>query len=200
MRSVTVTVALLLSALLAGGQSVTRTIQFGCPASDPCVTLNDVDGGGYTIYIGRANQKLNSNGVCSGISNPGANCIKRGDSTLTSIAVTSQVATITCQSTCGVAKSWEMTISGATVDADLNGRCTVASTPSPTTYTCAVTNVSNATYTESTLRVDTFFPLTTQKMWTVQAFAWDGSHNFLGSKYVLSCIGSCLAWTDRALY
>jgi hypothetical protein len=76
---------------------------------------------------------------------------RRNDATLTSIVVAANVATATTAAAHGLWIGQKVTIAGATVDTDLNGGYTIASTPTSTTFTFATVSVANATYTEATL-------------------------------------------------
>lgn len=77
----------------------------------------------------------------------------RSDSTLTNIVVSTDVATVTTAVAHGRSTNDLFTVRGATVDADLNGSYTIASTPTPTTMTFPTASVSDATYTEATLKL-----------------------------------------------
>ena len=79
----------------------------------------------------------------------GAN-FKRSDTTLTSIVVSSNVGTVTAPLH-GRVVGELVHVTGATVDTDLNGLYVVQSVPGVNQFTINTTNVSNATYTESTL-------------------------------------------------
>jgi hypothetical protein len=73
--------------------------------------------------------------------------------TLTSIAVSSNVATATIPVAHYMVTGDRVTVSGATVDTDLNGIYPIASTPTPTTFTFATTSVADATYTDAALAI-----------------------------------------------
>lgn len=75
--------------------------------------------------------------------------------TLTSIVVSTNVATATTGAAHGLVPGSQVTISGATVDTSLNATYTVLTTPAPTTLTFTTSSVSDATYTESTLVMTT---------------------------------------------
>lgn len=77
----------------------------------------------------------------------------RSDASLTNIVVLTNVATATTAAAHGRSSGEKLTVQDATVDTDLNGNYTIASTPSPTTLTFATTDVADATYTESTLKL-----------------------------------------------
>jgi hypothetical protein len=73
--------------------------------------------------------------------------------TLVSIAVAANVGTATFSAAHGKIVGDKITVSGATVDTDLNATYTVASVPSATTLTFATSNVTAATYTDALLVV-----------------------------------------------
>jgi len=74
----------------------------------------------------------------------------RANFTLVSIVVAANVATVTTNIPHGLASNRLVTVSGATVDTDLNGTYSITVT-SPTTFTFPTTSVSAATYNETTL-------------------------------------------------
>lgn len=77
----------------------------------------------------------------------------KANSSLTSIQVSGTAANITVNAIpASIVVGSVMTISGATVDTDLNTVCQVTAVGT-TNFFCTVSNVSNATYTESTLMV-----------------------------------------------
>lgn len=78
----------------------------------------------------------------------------RLDSTLTSITVAANVATVTTAAAHGLTHTGQQaTVVGATVDTDLNGTYSIATIPTSTTFTFATAAVADATYTEATLAV-----------------------------------------------
>lgn len=168
------------------------------PPPAPIVQLFDYSGSSL-IYKGFAPAFLQSSSVCA---NLGATCIQRTDSTLTSIAVATNVATVTCASACGVWQGQRVTVSGATVDTDLNGTYTVTSdtSTSATTYTFTTANVADATYNEATLRISTNSPLTTQAMWAIQIFKTDTSSNTSTISWANNSVSYGLAWSNRTTY
>jgi hypothetical protein len=60
-----------------------------------------------------------------------------------------------------------VTIAGATIDTDLNGTYTIATTATATTFTFTTANVSDATYTEATLNVSTPYARDSQLVWSI---------------------------------
>ncbi len=77
--------------------------------------------------------------------------VTKAAGTLTSIAVATNVGTVTWPAH-GLEASCSITISGATVDTDLNGTYTIASVLTADTFTITTAAVANATYTEATLK------------------------------------------------
>jgi len=77
--------------------------------------------------------------------------------------VATNVGTATTAADHNVSADDLVTVQGATVDADLNASYTVASAPTPTTFTFPTVNVGDATYTEATLSVDGAAPGAIQK-------------------------------------
>ena len=73
--------------------------------------------------------------------------------TLVSVVVAANVGTLTFSAAHGKAVGDKITISGATVDTDLNAAYVVASVPTTTTLTVATSNVTAATYTDALLVV-----------------------------------------------
>ena len=170
----------------------------GPPPAPPYVQLLDYSGTSL-VYTGFAVQYLQSTSQCSYL---GSACIQRSDSTLTSIAVSSNVATVTCSTACGVWKGQRVTVSGATGDTDLNATYTVTSTTdtAATTYTFTTSGVSDGTYNESTLRIATNQPLTTQAVWAIQCLKYDGSSNLISTYWANGSVGHSLAYSARSTY
>lgn len=194
MKNLLVSIALLACAAFAQ----TPTNQSDGPPPAAFVKLLDYNST-YLIYVGIATQFQQPSLLCS---NLGATCRKRSDSTLTSIAVSANVATVTCSTVCGMWKGQRVTVTGATVDTDLNGTYTVTSdtNTSATTYTFTTASVANATYTEATLQVSTNMPLTTQAVWAIQAMKYDGSNNLIASEWANGSVGMALAYSNRTTY
>lgn len=94
----------------------------------------------------------------------------RNNSTLTSIADSSNTSTLTFSAAHGLAKNNKVTISGATIATALNGDYIIQTVGSSTTATVTTSGVADATYTESSLRVSTTAPRTTAAIWKVTAF------------------------------
>ncbi len=124
---------------------------------------------------------------------------KRSTSSLTSIAVSTNVGTVTTAAAHGLYIGARVTISGATVDTDLNGTYIVATVPTDETYTIATASVADATYTESTLVITTTWPLTTLARWAINVFTYSGT-TFTGTYWANSSTGPGLACTARTSY
>lgn len=87
---------------------------------------------------------------------------------ITSIVVSTNTATLTTTQAHGLRVGARITVSGATVDTDLNGAYTVATVGSGTTLTFTTASVANATYNEATLLVRTNAPRSNSKVWSIQ--------------------------------
>ena len=82
------------------------------------------------------------------------NAIDKADANeVTSIVDLSDAATVTTPVPHGLIVGDIVCISGATADTDLNGNYAVATVPTTTTFTIVTANVTDATYTEATLRI-----------------------------------------------
>lgn len=184
-------ILLTLSALSMLAQTAVRDTPYGCPSSGGCKVLLDYSGT-TVIYQGTAPMFPG---------NSPNTWLMRSNSTLTSITVSSNVATATCATACGVFEGQRITVAGATVDADLNNTWTVTSNtdPAATTFTFATANVANcsmgACSNESTLTISTSNPLTFQTYWTVTAYKFDGSSNLTDIN-----VWSNIAWSARTTY
>jgi len=76
----------------------------------------------------------------------------RSDTTLTDITDSGNTSTATTAAAHYLPVGATVVVSGATVDADLNGTYTVVTVPSNVTFTFTTADVSDAAYTESTLQ------------------------------------------------
>jgi len=94
----------------------------------------------------------------------------RNNSTLTNIVDSSNTGTATTSTAHGLQIGNKVTVSGGTVDTDINGTFIILTVPSTTTFTYASASVSDATYTESTLRIMTTAPRDTAGIWKVKKF------------------------------
>lgn len=87
---------------------------------------------------------------------------------LTSIAVATNVGTATTSAAHGLRVGQLVTVTGATVDTDLNGTYRIATVPLTTTFTFTTVNVANATYNEATLYIATDYTRDSQTVWAIQ--------------------------------
>lgn len=111
--------------------------------------------------------------VCYARPNQPEKVFARSDNSLTSIAVATNVATATKAADHGLQIGNKIVVSGATVDADLNGEYVIATVPTSTTYTFATVSVADATYTEATLQIATTAPRTTEPIWAINYRLYD---------------------------
>jgi hypothetical protein len=125
----------------------------------------------------------------------------RSASSLTSIAVSSNTATMTTAAAHGLYIGAIVTVTGASVVPALNGTYKVLTVPSSTTLTFTTSGVGNATYNEATLVVTTTYPLTTANRWAIQVFTYDATTNSItGSYWANTSVGYGLACTNRTSY
>lgn len=141
-------------------QSVSIT---GYPQSDKAVLFIENDSAGNALY------------VCTGEPIQPPFFWTRALTTLTSIVVSSNTATVTTSTAHGLQVANQVTVLGATVDPDLNGTYYVQTVGSTTTFTITTASVSNATYNEATLAVSTTAPRLTAAIWTIQHFLYDSN-------------------------
>ena len=160
------------------------------------VVLTDDGGpGGAPLYVGEAVQLASSANIW----------LRRSNSTLTTIADSSNTSTVTCATACGVWIGQRVSVSGATVATQLNGFYTVLTTPSSTTFTFTTAGVADATYNESTLTISIMEPLTTAEVWKITVFKYNASNN---NVTITNAVppgqnrewNGGLAWSSRALY
>lgn len=116
------------------------------------------------------------NGPWNGVSVPASFSWTKAAATFTNVVVLTNVGTVTTSTAHGLRVGNPVTISGATVDADLNASYVIATVPSTTTFTIATVSVANATYTDATLVLTTTAPRSTAAIWAVQKFLYDGSN------------------------
>ena len=160
-----------LIALTCFGQQRTNIAVSEYPSDGP-TEFYDYDGSNNLIYICRARpvpiaQQDNSKYALS---------ITKAATTLTNIAVSSNTATLTSASAHGLRPGNLITVSGGTVDTDLNGTYIILTVPSTTTLTFTTANVSDATYTDATLAVSvTATPLLTSAIWSIERFTYNAS-------------------------
>jgi len=107
----------------------------------------------------------------------------RTASTLTSIAVATNVGTVTTSTAHGLRVGNPVVVTGATVDTDLNATYVIATVPSTTTFTITTAAVADATYNESTLVLFTSAPRTTVAIWSIMKYLYDGSNNLISTAW-----------------
>ncbi len=156
--------ALVILCVSAVAQDGPNTSQTAGPPVRAATSLLFYDGSGNVIYRCRAWSTQNTS------------TFARSDSSLTSIVVLTNVGTVTTAAAHGLQVNNSITISGATVDTDLNGTYVIATVPSTTTFTIATASVANATYTESTLQFTTRAPRTSAPIWEIDKFTVTGSN------------------------
>ncbi len=96
----------------------------------------------------------------------------RSASTLTSVVVLTNVGTVTTSTAHGLAVGNLVTISGATVDTDLNATYYVQTVTGTTTFTITTASVANATYTDATMVLATTAPRSTAAIWDIFKFTY----------------------------
>lgn len=116
--------------------------------------------------------------ICWTLSSQNVTTWARTDSSLTSIAVSTNVGTVTTAADHGLTVGSTVVVSGATVDTDLNGTYAVVTVPSSKTFTITTASVTDATYTESTLVTTYVGPRTTQAIWAVQRLFYASGYLF----------------------
>lgn len=97
---------------------------------------------------------------------------KRTDSTLTSIVDSGTTGTVNATAHNLYAGAY-VTVSGATVDTDLNGSYVVKTVPDANSFTITTASVGDTTYTESTLVVSTNNPRLDAAVWAIKVFRYD---------------------------
>lgn len=102
--------------------------------------------------------------------------------TLTNVVVSSNVGTVTTSSAHGLQAGQLVTISGATVDTDLNGTYIIQSSAATTTFTITTVAVADATYTDATLVLTTTAPRLTAAIWSITRFNYT-STNMTSKQY-----------------
>jgi hypothetical protein len=152
-------VLIVLAALETFGQ-VQAVNQAQGPTSNNYVTYLDIGSTPQYICEAQAVQPLTTFYVSS--------------STLTQIAVSSNVGTITFASTSYLWIGARITVAGSATTA-LNGTYSVTGV-SGSTATIATSGVSNGTYNDSTLTVSTRAPLLNSLVWAIQVTQYSGAN------------------------
>ena len=176
--------------LIAAAQSGDVTIS-PLPPRIQAVTVLDYDGSGNLIYRGTAQTPTTYASTLQR-----ATCASSHCQTFTNIVVLTNTGTVTATSH-GLLVGNEVTISGATVDTDLNGTYYVQTVADANTFTITTASVADATYTESTLVISTRAPKTNDPLWTIQKI----SYTTVGASDLVSRIQSSSGnqiWANRA--
>lgn len=148
------------------------------PAATAETQRFSLDGSGRSEYICTALQQ-NVNSIFALTAGASLQPRKQASAavvTLTQIVDSVSTATITFSGAHGLSPGDYITISGATVDTDLNGSYTVATVGSSTTLTITTANVTDATYTDATLVVSTFSPRGLDLVWSIQKMFYTGTN------------------------
>lgn len=122
-----------------------------------CMHLYFYDGSSNLTYICEALQRQAT-----------ATTVTKAATTLINIVVSTNVATVTTSSAHKLYPGARVTVTGATVDTDLNASYVVLTVGSTTTYTFATVAVADATYTDAGLVISTNNPLTSASVWAIQ--------------------------------
>tara|TARA_R110000868_G_scaffold396287_2_gene668432 strand:+ start:312 stop:935 length:624 start_codon:yes stop_codon:yes gene_type:complete len=116
-----------------------------------------------------------------------------GQGTLTNVVVLTNVGTVTTSAAHGLTIGNRVTIAGATVDTDLNGSYYVQTVGSSTTFTITTASVANATYTDAGMSLYTTAPRTTESIWSIERFGYDGSNNLITDQFAVGNVTGGLA-------
>jgi hypothetical protein len=123
----------------------------------------------------------------------------RSDNSLTSIAVSTNTATATTAADHGITVDASITVSGATVDTDLNGTYVVLTVATPTTFTFTTASVGDATYTEATLQFTHTGARDTEAIWSIQKFVY-ASNKVIKSGWANGSTALVRVCASRATY
>ncbi len=169
--------------------------QVGLPVPFPTVVEYFFDGNNLVQYICTAQQ----------IQSPTS--VQFADTSLTSIVVATNVATVTTAAAHNLYVGARVKTTGSATTA-LNNTYTVATVPSSTTYTFTTSGVGDATYTTG-LVVTTSNPLLNASVWAIQIFTNSGPSNAVAdSHFAIPTVGlnqssqtpQHLACSNRAQY
>lgn len=107
--------------------------------------------------------------ICSALAKQPTYSWLRSTTTLTSIVVSSNTATVTTSTAHGLSVDNRVYVFGATVDTDFNTSAgyKIATVGSSTTFTFTTVNVADGTYTEATLGIWTVFPRSNDTVWSI---------------------------------
>jgi hypothetical protein len=166
-------------------QNVTITQKPGTP---PYVFQYYYDANGNVIYTCRAAQLTLV-----------PSSVKRADSTLTSIAVSTNVGTVTTAAAHNLWIGALVVVSGSTTAA-LNGTYKVLTVPTSTTYTITTSGVADATYNSAATVITTNQPLLSDPVWAIQVNTYNTSLQLTGSYWAGANSGEGIACSTRANY
>lgn len=133
------------------------------PTQVPVTQLLYRDGTGNTEYI------------CFAHSNQALYSWILAAKSLTSIAVATNVGTVTTAADHGLSPGNLVTVTGATTDTDLNGSYYVQTVPTSATFTITTASVTDDTYTDATLSISTNAPRATASIWSITKFSYTGT-------------------------
>lgn len=171
----------LLAAMSLYGQ-VSTTVALSKGNPDAAYTTLNFYSGANLIYICKA-PAFRQQATYTWAITPGV-----GQGTLTNVVVLTNTGTVTTSAAHGLTIGNKVTITGATVDTDLNGSYYVQTVPSSTTFTITTASVANATYTDATMSLYTTAPRTTAPIWSIQRYGYDGSNNRITEQFAVSSV------------
>ena len=128
---------------------------------------------------------------------------------ITSIAVLTNVGTVTTNTAHGLSPGNQVIIAGVSGGGTgLNTSATITTVPSTTTFTMATTGVANATYNNAGITFNSSAPRTNQNIWAIKRFSYGGTggSSLLATKwavkpgYVISGTGTDLACDSRTTF
>lgn len=169
------------------------------PSSQPTI-LKAYDGGTppNPIYVGYAAPFQNYTRI-TGNSITSAFRWTKAATTLTNIVVATNVGTVTTSTAHGLTVGNPVTVSGATVDTDLNATYYVQTVGSTTTFTITTASVADATYTDATLVLSTNAPLTTQPIWAINKKTYSTNSQIADQWAGGSAKSYTFIWDNRAV-
>lgn len=135
---------LIICGIVAAQQTVNLSDGPAIPGWTKIYSYDGSDNLEYVCYA-RPGQRLVTFGVTS-------LTMARSDSSLTNIVDSSNTSTATTASAHNLPVGATVVVSGATVDTDLNDTYLILTVPSSTTFTFTTADVSDATFTETTLQ------------------------------------------------
>jgi hypothetical protein len=162
------------------------------PSGEGGCTLLAYDGSSNLIYVGSAASIQTGSHAVTWAITP-----KQPQLTLTSIAVSSNVGTITVSgSTIKLQVGNGVVVAGSATTA-LNGTYAIQSVSSSTVVTITTVGVSNATYTDAALTVSTTAPRTDDNVWSIQHLTYSAGNLSL-VQWALGVAGNFTSiWDNR---